>query len=253
MAKFDQLHSGARLSRRSLTKAAGIVFGAVAVLSAKPQSASADGPRCFLRGTRIRTAIGYRKVEDLAVGDFLPTLFGGMSPIEWISSHSYTRSERNTPWPIEARPVRIARSAIDENVPEADLYLTASHALLIDGALVPVGDLVNGTTITLDDADDIERLEYFHVKLEKHDVIEAQGASCESLLEIAETDPTFSDYCRKYGAPKTGQTACAPRLSFNGGRNEVKSRLRSAVSFCFDRRQPLDVIRDRIEERGIST
>jgi hypothetical protein len=45
---------------------------------------------------------------------------------------------------------------------------------------------------------------------------------------------------------------CAPRLGFNGGRSELMSRLRSAVSVWLDRRRALDVIRDRIEERGLA-
>jgi hypothetical protein len=39
-------------------------------------------------------------------------------------------------------------------------------------------------------------------------------------------------------------------VTFNGGRGELKSRLRSAASFVIDRRQPLDVIRDNLEERA---
>ncbi|OJU34895.1 MAG: hypothetical protein BGN99_25120 [Alphaproteobacteria bacterium 65-37] len=117
---------------------------------------------------------------------------------------------------------------------------------------MPVGDLINGTTITLDDADEFDVLEYFHIKLEAHDVIEAQGAPCESLLEILEADAMFDEYIGKYGAAKTKVMPCAPILSFNGGRNEVKSRLRSAASVWMDRRQQLDVIRDRLEERGIA-
>jgi Alginate lyase/Hint domain len=34
-------------------------------------------PMCFLKGTKIQTVLGERKVEDLAVGDLLPTVFGG--------------------------------------------------------------------------------------------------------------------------------------------------------------------------------
>jgi hypothetical protein len=41
-------------------------------------------------------------------------------------------------------------------------------------------------------------------------------------------------------------------LSFNGGRSEIRSRARSAVSPWIDRREKIDVIRDRLEERGIS-
>jgi hypothetical protein len=39
-------------------------------------------------------------------------------------------------------------------------------------------------------------------------------------------------------------------LSFGGGRGELRSRLRSAVAAVIDRRQPIDLIRDRLEERG---
>ena len=49
------------------------------------------------------------------------------------------------------------------------------------------------------------------------------------------------------------QPACAPQLAFAGRRREVASRLRSAVAPWFDRRQPLDLIRDRLEERGFAT
>jgi len=42
-----------------------------------------------------------------------------------------------------------------------------------------------------------------------------------------------------------------PLLSFYGGRDQLRSRLRSAASIVLDRRQPLDVIRDQLEERGL--
>ncbi len=238
MAPSDKLLTRARRTRRNVTKAAVIALGALLGLAARPKPASAffhhgpDHKPCFLRGARIRTAVGNRPVEELAVGDFVPTHFGGMRAIRRIASHDFTRSGRGMPWPREARPVRIARSALGEGIPHAVLYLTGSHALLIDGVLVRAGDLLNGTTITLDDAESFDRLEYFHIELEEHDVLEAEGAACESLLT---------------GAP------CVPVLSFNGRRNEVKSRLRSALSLVADRRQPLDVIRDRLEERALST
>ncbi|HTZ68603.1 MAG TPA: hypothetical protein VMB83_14300 [Roseiarcus sp.] len=42
-----------------------------------------------------------------------------------------------------------------------------------------------------------------------------------------------------------------PVVSYGGGRGEFKSRIRSAMSPWLDRRRRLDVIRDRLEERGI--
>jgi hypothetical protein len=39
-------------------------------------------------------------------------------------------------------------------------------------------------------------------------------------------------------------------LAFNGGRSEIASRLRSAISPFIDRRTQLDAIRDRLEARA---
>jgi hypothetical protein len=84
------------------------------------------------------------------------------------------------PWPDHAQPIRIAPSALADNVPAA-LVLTAAHALLIDGWLISVDNLVNGTAIAAQPvAGDV--LELFHIELEAHDVIDAEGAACESLL-----------------------------------------------------------------------
>jgi hypothetical protein len=254
MPNFDKEAGAARRTRRSLTKAAGIAAGVLLALSVKSKVtfAAAEPENCFLRGTKILTTTGYRNVEDLAVGDLLSTRFNGSSPIKWISSQSFEKADWDRPWAVKVRPVRIARCGLDDNVPDADLLVTAAHALFIDGFLVPAGDLVNGTTITRDEADELDRLDYFHIKLEKHDVIDAQGASCETLLSLSESDATFGDYVRKYGPQETGEIPCAPKVGFNGGRAELRSRLRSAVSVWLDRRHALDVIRDRIEERGVA-
>ena len=37
-----------------------------------------------------------------------------------------------------------------------------------------------------------------------------------------------------------------------GGRREIRSRFRSAMSPWIDRRQKIDIIRDELEERGIA-
>ena len=195
---------------------------------------------CFLRGTTIRTVEGDRKVEDLAIGDLVPTMFGGTRPIQGIARYRYTRSDSSKPWAKDVRPVRIARSALGPDAPRAHLYLTPLHALFLDGVLVRAGTLVNGTTITLDAADALDELEFFHIKLETHDVIYAEGAACETLLNVDEN------------ASDIAETLCAPLLSFNVPRARIKSRFRSAISPWIDRRQKLDVVRDCLEERGIA-
>jgi hypothetical protein len=252
MSKIDGQERGVQRTRRNLTKAASVALTALLALSARPKSALAQLHPCFLKGTRIRTTRGYRKVEDLAIGDVLPTEFGGLTPIQWIGYYRFEKSDRGSSWAEDFRPVRIMRSALDDGVPCTDLYVSAAHAFFIDGVLVRAGNLVNGTTITLDDAEEFDRLEYFHIKLENHDVIDAEGAPCESLLAVDETANNVADYIRRYGAPKPEQTPCAPVLSFDGGRSEVRSRLRSAASPLVDRRHKQDIIRDRLEERGIA-
>ena len=241
-------------SRRHLAKAGLIGVGAVLALLAKPKAASA-GPApasCFLKGTKIRTRAGDRKVEDLAIGDLLPTASGEMRPIQWIARYEYKKSDPSKAWADDVRPVRVAQSALEPNVPAADLFVTQGHALFMDGALVPVGSLINGATICWDDANGIDELEYFHIKLETHDVIYAEGAPCETLLWVGEAATNFVDYVRSQGMPAPEEARCAPVLSFNGGRSELQSRLRSAVSPWFDQRQKLDIIRDRLEARGIA-
>lgn len=206
---------------------------------------------CFLKGTMIRTANGDREIEHLAAGDLLPTVFGGTCPIQWIARSRFKRSDPAKPWVRDVAPIRVTRSALAPDVPHADLYLTQWHALLIDGVLVEAGNLVNGTTITRSDAWEIDELEYLNIKLASHDVIYAEGAPCETLIEVDESAANFAEYLRQYGPPKTEQARCAPAFGYGGRRAEIKSCLRSALSPWIDRRQQVDFIRDKLDARGL--
>ena len=207
---------------------------------------------CFLKGTAIRTVEGDRKIEDLAVGDLLPTVFGGTSPIQWIGRYRFTKSDPTRAWVRDVLPIRIARSAVAPDVPYADLFVSKTHALLIDGVLVAAGNLVNGTTIVAYDACGLDKLEFFHIKLATHDAIYAEGVPCETLLHVDENAVNFAEYLRQYGAPVEEDTPCAPLLRYNWGRGEIKSCLRSAISPWIDRRQTVDLIRDKLEARGLA-
>ncbi len=236
-------------SRRSLFKAVGVTVGAVAATSVTRKEAAAQwwcwwcggggtggggsGKVCFVRGTLILTAEGYRPIEDLQPGDMVPARFGGMSAIEDVTSFTLHRTGPRGRWEGASRPVRVKAGALGPQSPMQDLVITASHAVFTDGVLVPVVNLVNGTSIVFETADEHETLDFFHVALACHDVLDAQGAACESWRDAAVEE------------------SCAPMLSFYGGRDELRSRLRSAASILVDRRQPLDVIRDSLEERGL--
>jgi hypothetical protein len=188
----------------------------------------------------------------LAAGDLVPAVFGGICPIQSIARHTLTKSDPTTAWSKDALPVRVARSALGPEVPSADLCVTKAHALLVDGVLVTAGSLINGTTITLYDAQECGELEFFHITLARHDVIYAEGAPCETLSNADQSAVNFAGSCRRDGSLTDQEALCAPLLSFNGGRSEIKSRWRSALSPWIDRRQQLDIIRDRLEERGIA-
>jgi len=231
--------------------------GAAAVLTkvnpSRAACASAVGcKQCLLRGTNIQTASSECKIEDLAVGDLLPTVFGGVRPIQWIGRYSVKKSDPSRPWVKEALPVRVARSALAPDVPHADLYVTGGHALLIDDLLIPAGILINGTTIRRHEAPEDNELEFFHIKLESHDAIYAEGAPVETLLSVDESAVNFAEYFRKYGVSEVEETRCASFAFYGGGRDELKSRFRSTISPWFDRREPIDMIRDRLDERGIA-
>jgi hypothetical protein len=250
-------------TRRNVVKMGAILVSATAASVAAAKPALARGrrhhrwvlggdPNCLLRGTTIRTADGDRKIEDLKIGDLLPTKFGGTRPIRWIARYPFKKSDPAKPWVKSVQPIRIARSALAPNVPENDLYVTSGHALLLDGLLIQVGNLINGATIARDEARERDELEYFQIKLDGHDVIYAEGAPVETMLKADESAVNFAEYHRLYGVPEAEAARCAPFATYGGGRGEFKSRIRSAVSPWLDRREPIDVIRDRLEERAFA-
>ncbi|MGJ0506484.1 MAG: Hint domain-containing protein [Methylocystis sp.] len=245
------LGASATLARveRAAAYVPGCDFGSFEVPGHNPNCGTTPSTsNCFLKGTRILTVDGERNVEDLSIGDLLPTAFGGVRPIQWIGHHRYRRSNPEKAWVEDVRPVRIGRGAIAEGVPHRDLWVTGGHALLFDGMLVRARQLVNGKTIVSDAAEGVDELEYFHIKLETHDVIFAEGVACESLLDVSETFNNFADYLRLYGAPEANPQTCAPVL-YNGARAEIRERLRVLAAPW---RGPcrIDVIRDRLDARA---
>ena len=100
------------LARNVLAMGAIVATSAVAKAAAFSRPQRQPGSQCFLKGTRIRTTAGERKVENLAVGELLPTLFGGVRPIQWVSRYAHKKSDPAKPWERYALPFRIARSAL---------------------------------------------------------------------------------------------------------------------------------------------
>jgi hypothetical protein len=148
-------------------------------------------------------------------------------------------------------PVKLARFALNDRTPHADFYLSPGHALYLYGLLIPVGHLVNGRSIVAGQHADALTLDYFHIELEDHDVVLAEGAAAETYGgESRHGFDNAEEYERLYGTTVGPERSFAPVVGLFGGRQELASRLRSAVSPIYDARQPLDRIRDHLASRA---
>ena len=136
---------------------------------------------CFARGTRLLTMRGEVPVETLQVGDVMVTFLGEgatLKPVRWIG-HRLVDCRRH-PRPRNVWPVRIAAGAFGSGVPHRDLRLSPGHAVAWDTVLIPAIVAVNGATVT---QAPVDRVQYFHVELEAHDLLLAEGLRVESYLD----------------------------------------------------------------------
>jgi hypothetical protein len=133
---------------------------------------------CYLEGTRIATPEGEVAVEHLCEGVMVRTASGAIRRIAWIGfGKALARRGRRT----AATPVIIRKGALGPNVPHRDLRVTKGHSLYLDGVLIPVEFLVNHRSIAWDDR--AQEVFVFHVELDTHDVLLANGAPAESYRD----------------------------------------------------------------------
>ncbi len=135
-------------------------------------------PICFLPGTMIATPLGETEVERLHPGDTVLTAGGQERRIVWIGAGRVlaTRGQRSA-----ATPVIVRKGALAENVPHHDLRISKAHSLFLDGVLIPVEFLVNHRSILWDDR--AQEVSLYHIELETHDVLLANGAAAESYRD----------------------------------------------------------------------
>jgi len=104
---------------------------------------------------------------------------GAARPIKWIGRRAY--GGRFLIGQKQILPVRINAGAIDENVPQRDLWISPHHAMYLQGVLIEARDLVNGVSIV--QPADTYQVEYFHIELDSHDVIIAEGSLSETFID----------------------------------------------------------------------
>lgn len=172
---------------------------------------------CFVTGTRIQTAQGAIPVESLRIGDRVRTAAGGLEPIRWIGRRRLDLRRHSDPDAV--RPIRIAAHAFGPAIPARPLLLSPDHAVFSDGVLIPARHLVNGRSVTVSE---LEHFTYWHVELEHHDVILAEGLPVETYLECGHRADFEGDVMTLH--PRFG-TPCAPIVSQGAVLEAVRSRL----------------------------
>ncbi len=198
---------------------------------------------CYCRGTLIRTRAGEVPVENLAIGNKVMTMSGasgrsngsGGAAIAGVSSWAAKKSCRSAS--RRARSTTMCRNAT--------CGFRRNHAMYLDGVLIEAKDLVNGVSIV--QAERVDKVEYFHIELETHDVIIAEGALSESFIDddsrfmfhnaheyralYPEAATDVAQYCAPrlddgYELEAIRQRHCAARRTGLDGRSDASARLR---------------------------
>ena len=154
---------------------------------------SGDNPQgggviCFGADTRIATPDGPRLVQHLRRDDIILTKDNGPQPILW-TGHKTMSGARLHAMP-RLRPIRLRGGALGTGRPDGDLIVSPQHRMLVQGAaalalfnsaevLVQAQDLVDGRTVVVDR--ELKQVTYFHLLLEFHNIVFANGLETESF------------------------------------------------------------------------
>jgi Hint domain len=133
---------------------------------------------CFAAGSRILTPRGNVAIERLREGDMVLTVSGKHERIQWIG-YRHVDCRRHIS-PKRALPIRIAAHAFGQDRPKRPLLLSPDHSVYVEGVLIPIKFLVNDGTILQIDVDAVS---YFHIELDRHEIVLAEGLPVETYLE----------------------------------------------------------------------
>ena len=147
-----------------------------------------DFVACFCEGTLIETKDGPKAVEQLTCKDKVATLHGHFMSIKAVCNRSIACSELlDNP---NLRPVVVSQGALGRGLPKRNLRVSKQHRFLVSS---PICRRMFGTDATLVSAIQLTQLpgifidtktndlRYFHILLQNHEIIFAEGAPTESL------------------------------------------------------------------------
>ncbi len=189
-----------------------------------------SAPVCFCSGTLIRTVRGDVAVEALRIGDLVVTEAGAHRAIRWLG-HRRTNCAAH-PMPETVWPYRVRAGTLGEGLPYADLWLSPGHSLCLDDVLLPVRALAHGDLVSQVAVDEVT---YWHVELDSHDILFANGAASESYLDTGNRNG-FDN--APYGArqlhpdfePLTTVDFCRPYIASGPVLSRLRARLFEAKS-----------------------
>ncbi|MEM8777216.1 MAG: Hint domain-containing protein, partial [Pseudomonadota bacterium] len=135
---------------------------------------------CFTTGAMILTPNGERPIESLKIGDLLITRDHGAQPIRWIGKRTVTGRGKLAPIEIDARVLEGATNSILVS-PQHRVLFSGFHAQLLFGepeVLVAAKHLLKSKSARTAPCDIVT---YYHLMLDQHEVIYADGAATESF------------------------------------------------------------------------
>jgi autotransporter passenger strand-loop-strand repeat protein len=164
---------------------------------------------CFVAGTEIATPNGPVPVERLRIGDAVVTGFAGRQKVKFVGRRAY--DGRFIAGRHLMLPVCIHAGALGDGVPARALWVSPGHALLVEDVLVPAWRLINCVSIT--QAAAVGSVAYYHVELERHDVLLAENCKAESFYDTAGLRNQFQnlgEYLARYPGPTAPGPRCRP-------------------------------------------
>jgi hypothetical protein len=211
---------------------------------------------CFCAGARILTERGEVAVEQLVIGDNVVTASGVLRPVRWLGHRRIDISRH--PDPAAVWPVRVAANAFGDRLPRRDLWLSPGHNIAVEGVIMPISSLINGRSVAQVKRTEVE---YWHVELDAHDIILAEGLPAESYLDcgnrtafanggaFVEAYPDFK--------PKHWAETCLPLVKEGPQVVRTKARLLTRLfnlGYSVDREEDAHILVDgcRIEPLRLS-
>lgn len=142
---------------------------------------------CFTAGALIMTASGARPIESLRAGDLVVTKDKGLRAIRWIGSRHFDGLGLDRK---HLQPVAVRANSFGPGLPSRDLNLSPNHALLHPSwktslyfaepeVLILARHLrpYDGAVAARKEA-----VTYYHILLDDHELIMADGVWCETLF-----------------------------------------------------------------------